>query len=594
VQLAPGTGGAGMGGAGSTSSTGGASNASSASIASSGTGGVASTCKDGMRDGKETDVDCGGGACPACANGKGCIAGSDCMSKVCTGGACIAPSCGDHVKNGNETDVDCGGGQCPPCDPGLGCAVASDCSSDICSSMKCGDTLDWQHSYGAAYARSSIGNAIGADASGNVYVAGLFSGMIDFGCNNGPLTSHGAGDIFLAKLDPNGKCVWQQAFGSAPGYTYSVSMSAFPKGGVVIFGTFGGPLTFDKGVTMLDCPFGADFYTAMFDANGGSVYSSRSPWGGVSGGGAGGVALDTAGDAWMIGTFGGTIRIANSSSAPPVVSTSTSFTDVFMAKLNSAGGYAWANHFGDGAHNQYGTTIAADTSGNAFAMGAFSGTFAFGSLSAIVQSKGPGYDAFLVKFDSVGNPLWTQTFHGFAAKNDSFWNVTLDATGNIIVVGGLDGVVNFGCPAPVASQGSTDVFVAKFEPTMGKCVWSNSWGDAQGQAAFVASTDASGNIYVVGTFMGTLNFGGSPTTAITNSSTTTDDMFVVKFDSAGNHIWSRRYGTPQEDDAAGVAATGNGHVFVAVDTNGSISFGDDAGLPSSGTTDFAVAELATP
>jgi hypothetical protein len=58
-----------------------------------------------------------------------------------TGGSttCAAPACHDGVKNGQETDIDCGGPVCPKCANGLGCLVASDCVTDFCDTLKlCG------------------------------------------------------------------------------------------------------------------------------------------------------------------------------------------------------------------------------------------------------------------------------------------------------------------------------------------------------------------------------------------------------------------------------------------------------------------------
>lgn len=87
----------------------------------------------GKKDGNETDVDCGGTGAPACADGKACVAASDCQSSVCTGGVCKAPSPTDGVKNGDETDVDCGGAVAPKCAVGKGCGAHADCTSDACS-----------------------------------------------------------------------------------------------------------------------------------------------------------------------------------------------------------------------------------------------------------------------------------------------------------------------------------------------------------------------------------------------------------------------------------------------------------------------------
>jgi hypothetical protein len=72
-------------------------------------------CRDDVVSGEETGIDCGG-VCIPCADGQGCVVGTECWSNVCIGGICQAPACWDGVHNGDETGVDCGG-SCPPCDP---------------------------------------------------------------------------------------------------------------------------------------------------------------------------------------------------------------------------------------------------------------------------------------------------------------------------------------------------------------------------------------------------------------------------------------------------------------------------------------------
>jgi hypothetical protein len=96
-----------------------------------------SPCADGVKDGNETDVDCGGDTCPPCVNFKGCGTNSDCQSGYCDfyDGRCysIGPTCANGFRDGTETDYDCGGGACPPCDIDYRCHVASDCISDYCT-----------------------------------------------------------------------------------------------------------------------------------------------------------------------------------------------------------------------------------------------------------------------------------------------------------------------------------------------------------------------------------------------------------------------------------------------------------------------------
>lgn len=87
-------------------------------------GGPAPTCNDGVQNGNETGVDCGGpdcAACPTCNDGvqNGSETGVDCGGPDCA--AC--PTCNDGVQNGNETGVDCGGPDCAPCGGGGGCTT---------------------------------------------------------------------------------------------------------------------------------------------------------------------------------------------------------------------------------------------------------------------------------------------------------------------------------------------------------------------------------------------------------------------------------------------------------------------------------------
>jgi hypothetical protein len=97
---------------------------------------VAPTCSDGIKNGDETDVDCGGGAlsgCSSCEERKACSDAADCTSGVCTGNVCVAASCSDGVKNGLETDQDCGGPCTTKCADDKRCLVGGDCASGYCT-----------------------------------------------------------------------------------------------------------------------------------------------------------------------------------------------------------------------------------------------------------------------------------------------------------------------------------------------------------------------------------------------------------------------------------------------------------------------------
>lgn len=89
---------------------------------------------DGVKNADESDVDCGGAKAPKCADEKTCATRADCASDVCDAGKCKAPAI-DGVKNGTETDVDCGGPGAPRCADTLGCLVDGDCTSDVCADL---------------------------------------------------------------------------------------------------------------------------------------------------------------------------------------------------------------------------------------------------------------------------------------------------------------------------------------------------------------------------------------------------------------------------------------------------------------------------
>jgi hypothetical protein len=98
--------------------------------------GTFTSCTDGVRNGDETDVDCGGSLCPQCADRRMCGLGSDCASGRCVDFVCI--SCMDGIRNADETDVDCGGTICATrCAPMRMCTSSTDCASMICSMGRC-------------------------------------------------------------------------------------------------------------------------------------------------------------------------------------------------------------------------------------------------------------------------------------------------------------------------------------------------------------------------------------------------------------------------------------------------------------------------
>jgi hypothetical protein len=126
---------------------------------------AATTCSDGSKDGNESDVDCGGTCAAKCAQGSGCAAAGDCATGACntTTHACVATTCSDGSKDGAESDVDCGGGTCAACPDGKACMVTADCTTLTCTANVCVDAPKVVYVTSTAYP-GNFGGLAGADA----------------------------------------------------------------------------------------------------------------------------------------------------------------------------------------------------------------------------------------------------------------------------------------------------------------------------------------------------------------------------------------------------------------------------------------------
>jgi hypothetical protein len=93
------------------------------------------TCFDGLKNGTETDIDCGGNVCAAnCAVTQGCAFNVDCASNNCGLQGCQpAGTCSNAIQDGTETDKNCGGLACSACTVGLKCLINGDCASKSCN-----------------------------------------------------------------------------------------------------------------------------------------------------------------------------------------------------------------------------------------------------------------------------------------------------------------------------------------------------------------------------------------------------------------------------------------------------------------------------
>jgi hypothetical protein len=186
-----------------------------------------------------------------------------------------------------------------------------------------------------------------------------------------------------------------------------------------------------------------------------------------------------------------------------------------------------------------------------------------GSLGA--PYAGGAYDAFVSKMDASGNLQWTRQLG--TSGEDRSWGVSANHVGDVFISGETYG--NLGGTL----TGNYDAFVAKYDAS-GNLIWTRQLGAGANTSSQCVASDDMGNVYIAGGTSGNLggpNAGGN-------------DVFLAKYDSGGNLLWTRQLGTSGTDGAEGIAADGHGNIYVTGSTTGSL------GGPSAGDYDAFVAK----
>ncbi|MBK9732783.1 MAG: T9SS type A sorting domain-containing protein [Chitinophagaceae bacterium] len=169
------------------------------------------------------------------------------------------------------------------------------------------------------------------------------------------------------------------------------------------------------------------------------------------------------------------------------------------------------------------------------------------------------------------NLLWAKS--AGSAFNDIGHAIKVDASGNVYTTGTFQGTVDFDAGAGtynLTSSGDDDIYILKSDPT-GNFIWAKKFGGGGLDHVFSMILDQSGNVYTMGTFLGTVDF--DPGTSTYNlSSAGMDDAFISKLDTAGNFIWAKSWGSTDQDEAFAAALDYSGNVYVTGDYFGTVDF----------------------
>ena len=225
--------------------------------------------------------------------------------------------------------------------------------------------------------------------------------------------------------------------------------------------------------------------------------------------------------------------------------------------------YAWAKQIG-GNFEQIGNSIKVDVSGNVYTTGYYSGIVDFDPGPGVYNlTSNGGRDIFISKLDALGNFIWAISIGG--ATIDQGLSIEIDNLGYIYVTGNFSGTVDFDNSLGVYNLTSTgavyDMFVLKLN-FLGDFVWAKSIGNTSNENPYYIKKDFIGNIYILGTFYGVVDF--DPSVAISNLSSIGggNDIFILKLDSNGDYLWAKRFGGNQGDLGKSLVFDLIGNIYV--------------------------------
>ncbi len=364
------------------------------------------------------------------------------------------------------------------------------------------------------------GLGIAVDGSGNAYVTGS-TNSADFPSVNPFQSSYSGGicenilgytvsctDAFVAKLSPDGSSLIYATYlggqepllGSAEeggrditvdgaGQAYVTGVAAsylFPVTGGA-FQTIKGGASNDVFVTKL-APNGASLVYSTFLGGASSNYGE-------------GIAVDTAGHAYVTGWTKSTNFPTTTNAFQPTYA--GNYSDAFVAKLNPNGtGLVYSSYLGGGQGSvvaqDKGFAIAIDDAGNAYVTGATSSSDFPTTTTSFQPSFAGNGDAFIVKVTPDGSALVYSTFLGSPGTDFGF-GIAVDACGQVVVTGSTDSP---SFPLKMSLQptlnGTLDAFVTKVTAKGSKLIYSSLLGGSNQELGYSIALDMFGHAFVIG------------------------------------------------------------------------------------------------
>ena len=290
----------------------------------------------------------------------------------------------------------------------------------------------------------------------------------------------------------------------------------------------------------------------------------------------------------VVGYFRDTVDFALDGSSFKLVS--NGWEDIFIVKYNSNGEVLWGFNLGDENHKNHDrcNSVAVDDLGNIYVTGYYYGEVDFDPGEGVYTiNQYLTRNIFVAKYTPEGALAWAFNFDdGFGSIGVS---IAVDNNRNVLVTGKLHGMADFDPGTDTVyhtAGGLDDIFIAKYDTDM-NYQWSYNLGTSvyqeyEDELGRAVTTDKWNNVYCVGSFMDTADFDPGPDTNLFVSNGN-GDIFIMKFNAAGEYLWAFSSGSIYNDEIIAVSADKDGDITVAGNFSLTVDFD-----PSD-----AVAELTT-
>lgn len=411
------------------------------------------------------------------------------------------------------------------------------------------------------------------DRYGNLFLAGGATSTNNIATTGSHQVTLGGGqDAMLVKFASTGELAWGTYLG-AQGSDLASSVACDSNGNVYLAGVTTSTTAIATSASYQDAFSGGsvlgDAFIVKFDSSG-SRY-----WGTYFGG---------AGDENIpqIAIHGNNLYMAGGTESSSDIATSGSFqefkqgsSDGYLAKFSLDGALIWSTYWG-GESTDYLFSVDIDPGGNVFVSGITESNSNIASPGSYQSTRGGLADAFVGKFSSDGNKIWSTYFGGPNAESVmGRENIACDNAGSVYLVGATESSTGIATPGMLQEvyQGQADGFLVKFDST-GLREWGTYIGGSE--LDFVTSVKCNKNlnsVYLTGNTNSAVSNIPTPDAYQSNfggvGAFSTGDAYLLKIDGHGNLDYGTYYGAAGDDYGLTVAVNEEGDVYISGITNSS-------------------------